>query len=206
MELMDHAAASADACESISKAHAFEYCDGLIVALLAVIPVRRRTLAALRIGKHLVKSGRIWSLDIPAEDTKTRRSLEYPTSAELSERIDVYVTQFRCRIPGANAHDGLWAAERDRPMDDGTMYSTVRRRTKQAFGFPANLHRFRQAAATFWSRQDPANVRGAKDLLGQASFGTTEKLCILAQTRSTCFTHSRRNRRRASRRPRQKSI
>ena len=32
-----------------------------------------------------------------------------------------------------------------------------------------NLHRFRRAAATFWSVQDPTNVRGVKDLLGHAS-------------------------------------
>jgi integrase len=180
---MDHAVASADACESISKALALEYRDGLIIALLAVIPLRRRTLAALRIGRHLVKSGKIWSLDIPPGDTKTRHSLEYPISAELSGNIDRYLTQFRCRIPGAGAHDGFWAGERGRPMDDGTIYDTVRRRTRETFGFPVNLHRFRHAAATFWSRQDPANVRGAKDLLGQASFGTTEKHYIMAQTR-----------------------
>jgi hypothetical protein len=29
----------------------------------------------------------------------------------------------------------------------------------------------RDAAASFWAIQDPANVRGAKDLLGQATFG-----------------------------------
>jgi integrase/recombinase XerD len=183
MELMDHAVASADGCESRSKPHAFEYRDGLIIALLAVIPLRRRTLAALRVGKHLVKSGKILSLDIPAQDTKTRRSLEYPISAELSGRIDRYLVKFRCRIPGANAHDGLWASERGRPMDHGTIYDTVRRRTREAFGFPVNLHRFRHAAATFWSNQDPANVRGAKDLLGQASFGPTEKHYIMTQTR-----------------------
>jgi hypothetical protein len=45
-------------------------------------------------------------------------------------------------------------------MDHGTIYDTVRRRTCEALGFPINLHRFRHAAATFWSSQDPANVRG----------------------------------------------
>jgi integrase len=59
----------------------------------------------------------------------------------------------------------------------------VRRRTKKAFGFAVNLHRFRHAAASFWSVRDPVNVRGAKDLLGQASFGITEKHYIMAQSR-----------------------
>ena len=63
------------------------------------------------------------------------------------------------------------------------IYNAVRRRTKKAFGFEVNLHRFRHAAASFWSIRDPVNVRGAKDLLGQASFGITEKHYIMGQSR-----------------------
>ena len=51
----------------------------------------------------------------------------------------------------------------------------VQQRTGEAIGFPVNLHDFRHAAATFWSIQEPANVRGAEDLLGHSSLGTTEK-------------------------------
>ena len=59
----------------------------------------------------------------------------------------------------------------------------VQKRTRKAFGFGVNLHRFRHAAASFWSIHDPVNVRGVKDLLAQASFGTTEKHYIMAQSR-----------------------
>ena len=113
-----------------------------------------------------MKVGENWALDIPAEDTKTRRALDYPVSPELSGRIDVYLSKFRCRIPGADTHDGLWASNKGRRMDQNFINETVGKRTRQAFGFPVNLHRFRHAAATLWSIQDPANVRGAKDLLG----------------------------------------
>ena len=130
-----------------------------------------------------MQSGDLWALDIPAEDIKTKRPLDYPISAELSGRIDLYLNQFRCRIPGAGTHDYLWASSRSRPMRDASIYATVRRRTREALGFPVNLHRFRHAAATLWSSRDPANVRGAKDLLGHASFGTTEKHYIMAQSR-----------------------
>jgi len=125
------------------------YRDGLIIALLALIPLRRRTLAALRIGKHLVQSGDLWALDIPAEDVKTKRPLEYPISAELSERIDLYLNQFRSRIRGARTHDCLWASNRGRPMDDGAIHNMVRRRTLEALGFPVNLHRFRIIASLY---------------------------------------------------------
>ena len=59
----------------------------------------------------------------------------------------------------------------------------VQKRTKRALGFGVNLHRFRHAAATFWSVRDPVNVRGAKDLLGHASFTMTEKHYVMAQSR-----------------------
>ena len=55
-----------------------------------------------------MKSGELWALDIAAEDTKNQRALDFPISAELSARIDIYLEKFRKRIPGAIAHDGLW--------------------------------------------------------------------------------------------------
>jgi len=183
IELMDRAVTNSGDAIAATKAHAFDYRDGLIIALLALVPLRRRTLAALRVGKHLTKSGTLWSLDIPAKDNKTKRPLEYSISPDMSERIDLYLAKFRRYIPGAENHNGLWASNQGRPMDHGTIYDTVRRRTGEAFGFPVNLHRFRHASATLWSIRDPTNVRGVKDLLGQASFDTTEEYYIMGQSR-----------------------
>jgi integrase/recombinase XerD len=183
LELMDGAITDADAAKHMSKAQAFQYRDGLIIALRALIPLRSRTLVAMRIGIHLVKTGDLWGLDIPAADTKSQRPLDYPIPRELSARIDLYLERFRSRIPGAERHTAPWASNQGRPMCAMAIYDAVRNRTRKAFGFAVNLHRFRHAAASFWSIQDPANVRGAKDLLGQWSFGTTEKHYIMAQSR-----------------------
>jgi integrase/recombinase XerD len=183
LELMDRATKSVEERSNLSKAIAFQYRDGLLIALLAPVPLRRRTLAALRIGTHLVKAGDAWALDIPASDTKAKKALEFPLSPMLSGHIDIYLKHFRTRIPGANAHGGLWASNKAQPMDDGAIYDMVRRRTREAFGFAVNLHRFRHAAATFWSVQDPKNVRGSKDLLGHASFDETEDHYVMGQSR-----------------------
>jgi integrase len=181
--LMRRAVTNSGAADKAYMAHALEYRDGLMIAFLALIPLRRRTLAALRIGKHLVQSGAGWALDIPAKDIKTRRALDYPIPADLSAHIDLYLKQFRGRIPGAEAHDYFWASRKGRPMGEGSIYAAVERRTREALGFSVNPHRFRRAAATLWSSRDPANVRGVKDLLGHASFSTTEKHYIMAQSR-----------------------
>ncbi len=183
IQLMDSAIADASTAAHTRTAHAFQYRDGLIIAFLALIPLRSRTLAALRIGRHLIKVGELWELDIPAADTKSRRRLDYPISKELSARIDLYLERFRGRISGADKHTSLWSSNQSRPMCPDAIYGAVVRRTKESFGFGVNLHRFRHAAASFWSSHDPVNVRGAKDLLGQASFATTEKFYIMAQSR-----------------------
>jgi integrase/recombinase XerD len=183
IELMDRAVADADAAVHTRMSHAIEYRDGLIIAFLALRPLRSRTFTALRVGRHLKKAADLWELEIPAADTKTRRPLDYTISQELSARIDLYLERFRCCIPGTDKHSSLWSSIQGRPMCSDGIYEAVQRRTKTAFGFAVSLHHFRHAAASFWSSHDPVNVRGVKDLLGHTSFATTEKHYIMAQSR-----------------------
>jgi site-specific recombinase XerD len=155
----------------------------LLIALLAGTGIRRRTVTALRIGSHLVKEGESWTLEIPAEDVKGKRSLDPYVSRELSARIDVYLQLFRSRLPGAETHNGLWPSNKAGPMTGNAIYDAVLKRTKKAFGFGVNLHRFRHASGTLWSIEDPANIRGVKDFLGHASFKTTDGYYLISQSR-----------------------
>ena len=53
-------------------------------------------------------------------------------------------------------------------MDDGGIYDAVRRRTRKAFGFAVNLHRFCHAVSTFWSIHDPKTSLAARICLATA--------------------------------------
>jgi hypothetical protein len=68
IELMDDAAAQAEKRSTISKAVAMNYRDGLLIAMLASLVARRRTVTALRIGKHLVRAGQFWALNVPGSE------------------------------------------------------------------------------------------------------------------------------------------
>jgi hypothetical protein len=69
-------------------------------------------------------------------------------------------------------------------MSANAIYDAVCKRTEAAFGFRVNPHRFRHAAGTLWSIEDPENVRGVRDLLGHASFDkTTEAHYPISQSR-----------------------
>jgi integrase len=182
-DLMDRAMEEVQKTGHVSRRAAITYRDGLMIVMLAAIPLRRRTFAALKIGKQLIRSGELWALDIGPEDTKTRRAIDFPISPALCARIDRYIIQFRAHFAHATQHDGLWVSNKGGALDGGTISETVSERTRVAFGFRVNLHRFRHAAATFWSIRDPKNVSGAKDLLGHVSFGMTEKHYNMAQSR-----------------------
>jgi site-specific recombinase XerC len=184
IELMDKSVAEEDNQRELSKANAMQYRDGLLIALLSMVAPRRRTLAALKHGTHLIRSGNLWELEIPPEDVKGKRALDFTLSADLSRRIDLYLRKFRPRLPGADRHAGLWPSNKGGPMSANAIYHTVCRRTKTAFGYRVNPHRFRHAAGTLWSIEDPENVRGLKDLLGHASYEkTTETHYVMGQSR-----------------------
>jgi integrase len=129
IELMDDAEPSG----SDHKGDAFRYRDGLIIALLAVAPLRRGTLAALRVGEHLLKSGDLWVLEIPAKDLKTRQSLDFQLSGPLSARIHRYLAEFRDAIPGATRHSGLWPSNKGRPPEQSTHGFANAPRTRSDF-------------------------------------------------------------------------
>jgi integrase len=183
LQLMDSAEEEVRSIGAIHLRLAKRYRDGFIIALLACIPLRRRTLANLRIGEHLMKIGRKWSLDIPAEDTKSHVPLEYEVPHLLWDRLEIFLSKYRPRFKGAATHDHLWPCQQGGPLKGGEIYEAVAWRTFKAFGFSVSPHRFRHAAATFWSERDPANVLVAKDLLGHASLKTTEKHYIMSRSR-----------------------
>ena len=171
--------------------HALQYRDGFIIAFLAAVPLRRRTLAGLRLGQHVLRRGETWALEIPAELVKTRRPLAFSVLADLAQRIDVYVERFRDRIPGARTHNGMWPAKSGKPMSYDRLYKVIIKRMKAEFGFPVRPHDFRTAAGTLWSIHDPRNVRGVRDLLGHANFRTADRYYIAAQSRMAGRTLAR---------------
>lgn len=184
IELMDGAVADADDQSELSKATAMQYRDGLLVALLAAFALRRRTVTALKNGTQLIGAGNLWELEIPPEDVKGKRALDFTISPGLSGRIDLYLHTFRPRLPGAARHAALWPSNKGGPMSANAVYDTVCKRTKKAFGFSVNPHRFRHAAGTLWSVEDPENVRGLKDFLSHASYEkTTETHYVMGQSR-----------------------
>jgi hypothetical protein len=124
------------------------YRDGLIIALRAADPLRRANIAALEIGKTLVKDGKTWSLEIPAEETKERRLHLALLPDWCTSCIDRYVHRYRPLFPNAETTSRLWLGRSGRPLGESGLYHLVCRRTRAAFGKRINLHLFRSCLIT----------------------------------------------------------
>ena len=154
---------------------AIAYRDGLIIALLACRPIRRRNLAALSIGRQLVRSGNLWHIIFRADEIKNHQPYEATIPAFLQPFLERYLGDIRPLFPRAEAHEGLWASAKGGPLSDTALYDLVCKRTRVAFGKPINLHLFRDIAATEIAYKDPAKIGIARDLLGHSDLRAVDR-------------------------------
>ena len=181
-ELVDLGFALMTQAEALSGlAAAIPYRDGLIIAFLALVPLRRRNLAALVLDHTLARHGRQWAIAFAENATKTHAAFEVALPEVLQAPLETYL---RIHRPVLAARTGrwsrafggaLWISKDGSPMTEIALYDRIQARTKAAFGQSVSPHLFRDAAATTMAIADPEHVRLAAPLLGHSTFGTTER-------------------------------
>ena len=149
------------------------YRDGLMIALLAERPIRRRTFSLIRIGRHLRRVGEEWRMVFDGPETKSGRAFETTVPEKIVPFLERYLREVRPMFSGANRHDGLWAGTKGTPLTGQAIYGVIAARTCAAFGRPVGPHLFRSCAATTIAIFDPRRIGIARDLLGHASLATT---------------------------------
>jgi integrase/recombinase XerD len=181
-ELVDLGFVLMGSAENLSPLdRAIAYRDGLIIAFLAHVPLRRRNLADLRLGQSLVHGPGGWLVVFEENQTKTHAVYETRLPAALVASLGVYLERYRPVLAARTGRwtcdldDALWVSRDGSPMTQMAIYDRIRARTAAAFGKALNPHLFRDAAATTMAVNDPEHVRIAAPLLGHRSFSTTEK-------------------------------
>jgi len=155
--------------------------DGLMIALLALAPLRRRNLAGLRLRRNLVETNGSWLISLDASETKTHAPLEILWPEDLLSPLLTYLNVHRPRLAAMTGRwakpveDALWVSTDGSPMTEMAIYDRIRAHTGRAFGAAINPHLFRDAAATTLAIADPIHVRVAAPLLGHRTFLTTER-------------------------------
>jgi integrase/recombinase XerD len=177
LELMDEASRSAGSLRPTQRQAAL-YRDGLMIALLASRPLRRRNLMDLVLGRSLIET-RDGGFDIRFEhsDSKAKQRIDLPLPQRLIDPMRRYLATFRPVLVARNQDCGaLWIAARTGgPLSAHGAYNAVCTRTKAAFGQALNLHLFRDCVATSIAIDDPVSVRSVTALLGHTTIATANE-------------------------------
>ena len=157
------------------------YRDGLMIAMTAYVPFRRRNIASTALERNVIPLNGIYLLSLDETETKTANPQDSYIAEELIEPLNLYLAEYR---PFLMARQGrwtkpvtneLWVSKDGSPMTQIAIYDRIRLRTGEAFGVPMRPHLFRDAAATTLAILDPKHVRIAAPLLGHRTFATTER-------------------------------
>jgi integrase len=175
LSLMEQASAL-----STPRQCAIQYRDGLIIAVLALRPWRRKNLTELILNKHLIRQGDLWLVLLGPEETKTHVHDDRTWPDILVPHLEEYLKTHRPLLMSLTGHwtapieDRLWVSSDGSPQTQISIYQQIRLHTAKAFGIAINPHRFRDAAATTMAIEDPKHVRISAQVLGHRSFQTTE--------------------------------
>jgi site-specific recombinase XerD len=143
--------AEADAATHRSAlARALQFRNGLMIALLALRPIRLKNFAALEIGRTFVQVNETWWIVLAASETKEGRPDERPVVDYLTPWTDRYLSIHRTVLARADdTQTALWLSSNDgRPMTYSAVESAISHTTLATLGIDISPHLFRTAGAS----------------------------------------------------------
>ena len=132
----------------LGKARQFR--DGLMVAILALHPIRLKNFSDLTIGRNFVNIGGAWWITLSAAETKENRPDERRIDKAIAAALSSYVSEYRSVLARNRGQSGaLWLSSNDgQPMTRNAVAAVIERTTRMAIGVGVSPHMFRTAAAS----------------------------------------------------------
>lgn len=165
--------------------------DGLMIALLAARPLRRRNFTRIEIGRNLVRQEDDFWLRFEGGETKTGEPIETPAPAGLVQHLARYLSHYRPFLllrgvnkscPSMQPNPALWISVHGAAMTEIGIYFAISQLTKKRFGYVVNPHLFRDSAATSIAIEDPEHVHIVRSVLGHSTLQSGERHYIHART------------------------
>jgi integrase len=151
--------------------------NGLMIALLALCPIRLKNFAALRIGHTFKEVHGAWWIALPSTSTKSHRSDERRVPALLNRCIEVYLNHSRPILIGSKqSSDALWVSSTTgRPLTRKNLGTLVSKITLETLGVDVSPHLFRTAAASTAAAYGGDTPHLASSLLNHTDPRVTEE-------------------------------
>jgi integrase len=151
--------------------------NGLMIALLALCPIRLKNFAALEIGHTFKEVHGSWWIALPSITTKSRRPDERRVPALLNACVELYLTRSRPLLIGSSPPtNALWISSRTglrmTTKNLGTLISKI---TLETVGVDVSPHLFRTAAASTAATYGGSTPHLASALLNHIDPRVTEE-------------------------------
>ena len=187
LELMDEAEGS-PGMEARAQAELFR--DGLMLAFLAMRPLRLKNMTQLALGTELVPAPDGYDVTIRPERSKTWRTLEFPVPAALVPAMRRYLDHYR-PVLAAGAMSPVrdeeapappvWLSRSGVQFPADTFATMIIRRTQARFGVRLTPHEFRHCAASSIAEFNPEDFHIIRVILGHSGAAMAEKYYIRAK-------------------------
>jgi integrase len=158
--------------------------NGLLIALLAVCPIRIKNYAALEIGSTFKEEQGAWWITLPYGSTKTDAPDHRPVPDYLNDAVELYLTKSRPVLIGSRpTTNSLWISSRTgRRYTTKNLGTRISKITLEAIGVDVSPHLFRTAAATTSACYGTDMPYLASAVLGHTDPRVTEEHYIRATT------------------------
>ncbi|MEQ1945178.1 site-specific integrase [Mesorhizobium sp. VNQ89] len=147
--------------------------DGLMIAMLALCPIRLKNFASIQIGKQLRKIDDQWWIMLASEETKTGRADERPLPTILTPIIDQWIDTYRPAFlrPG----DALWVSTAGGAVAYTYVGAIITETTRRELGIAVNPHLFRDCAVFTVAHNAGREMGIASALLQHTDHRVTDK-------------------------------
>jgi integrase len=162
-------------CSALTRARAVR--DGAMIAFLALLPMRRRSLVEMRIGHAIRLDGDAIWIALDRDMTKTGQPWESAVPDILLDPMHRYLAEIRPWLlaRGGSRTDVFWVGDRGQPYHPGHLGERITRLTEKHIGVRVSPHLFRDSASTTLARISPDAARLTRGLLGHSGFKTATR-------------------------------
>ena len=151
--------------------------NGLLIALLALHPIRIKNFAALTIADTFINIDGRWWLHIPSDDTKSHRVDQRQVPEFITDVVNRYINTHRPVLCRGNAEQlALWVSSTTgRQMTTKNLGTLISKLTRETIGVDVSPHLFRTAGASTAAVYGGKYPHLASALLGHRDPRVTEE-------------------------------
>lgn len=142
------------------------------IAILQIMPVRRKNIHEIDMNKHLIQRGKRLYLVFDDDDVKNEEPVDFEFTPETKELVAWYVREYRPHLLRAET-SALFPGEGAGPKSAGTLSGQVKKIIHDYLGLQFNMHLFRHAGTKIYLDVRPGNYEVMRRVLGHRSINTT---------------------------------